>query len=214
VDLGNAPARITWVKRIVVIAASLLVALPGAATAMGPWQLVCASMPAEQPTPAPLRPTVLAFFPWVRPAAKSLRTGPVYLIALSTQTAISRDGDSIDSSGYYLHRALIAIGPTQAGTVTVTGRRLGPRGSRTTIGFSTNGATSCSVSRRLGVVCAHRPLEFATTLRIAPHAGWRIVATELRIGRTGCFQLIASGAGLNQRIPLAVPGPDYGTAGW
>lgn len=181
---------------------------------MGPWQLVCASMPAEQATPSAVRQTALEFFPWVRPAAKSLRTGPVYLIALSTQTAISRDGDSIDSSGYYLHRALIAIGPTQAGTVTITGRRLGPLDSRTTIGFSTNGATSCSVSRRLGVVCANRPLEFATTLRIAPHAGWRIVATELRVGRTGCFQLTASGPGLNRRIPLAVPGPDYGSAGW
>jgi hypothetical protein len=181
---------------------------------MGPWQLVCASTPAERPTPTPLRRTALAFFPWIRPAALSLRTGPVYLIALSTKTAISRDGDSLDSSGYYLHRALIAIGPTQTGEVTVTGHRLGPPDSRTTIGFSTNGATSCSVSRRLGVVCAYRPLQFATTLRIAPHAGWRIVATELRIGRTGCFRLTARGPGLDRTIPLAVPGPDYGTVGW
>jgi hypothetical protein len=40
------------------------------------------------------------------------------------------------------------------------------------------------------------------------------VRTELRIGRTGCFALHASGPELDETIPLAVPGPDYGTAGW
>ncbi|HWB22645.1 MAG TPA: hypothetical protein VG652_07130 [Gaiellaceae bacterium] len=201
-------------KRVLAIALLLVFVATGEATAKSPWQLDCASMPVEHATPTALRKTTLAFFPWIRPAAKSLQAGPVYLIALSSHTAISRDGDSTDTSGYYLHRALIAIGPTQTGTVTVTGRRLGTPGPRTTLGFSTTGATSCSVSRRLGVVCGYRPLTFATSLRIAPRAGWRVVATELRIGRTGCFQLTARGPGLNQTIPLEVPGPDYGTTGW
>ena len=49
---------------------------------------------------------------------------------------------------------------------------------------------------------------------IAPRPGWRIVQTELRIGRTGCFTITASGHNLHAVIPLSVPGPDYGTPGW
>lgn len=200
-------------KLIVVVAALLAVVSPGAATATDPWQLSCASMPAEEQTPSPVRPAVLAFFPWVRPAAQSLRVGPVYLIALSSHAAISRDGDSHDSAGYDLHRAIVAIDPTLSGPVTLTGRRLGPVGLRTMLGFSANGANSCKVSKR-GVVCGIRPLRFATTLRIAPHTGWRIVLTELRIGRTGCFELQVSAAHTEESIPLAIPGPDYGHTGW
>jgi hypothetical protein len=40
------------------------------------------------------------------------------------------------------------------------------------------------------------------------------VHTELRIGRTGCFRITVSGPRLHQSIPIAVPGPDYGTPGW
>ena len=192
------------VKRAALLATLLIFGVPGTATAGNPWQLRCASMPAEQPTPAPLRPTVLAFFPWVHPADRSLRAGPVYLIALSSHSAISRDGDDTDGAGYYLHRALIAISPNQPGTVTLTGRRLGPAGPRTILDFSTNGATSCTVHPP-DVSCGTRPLRFATSLQITPQPGWRIVATELRIGRTGCFQLTASGPHLHQTIPIAVP---------
>src|SRR5262249_10863807 len=82
----------------------------GSASAGGaPWGPRCASMPAEQTAPAPLRSAAVRFFPWIRPAARALRTGPVYLVALSSRTAISRDGDSTDSAGYYLHRALVAV---------------------------------------------------------------------------------------------------------
>jgi hypothetical protein len=64
------------------------------------------------------------------------------------------------------------------------------------------------------VSCGNRSLRYAPRLRVDRHPGWRIVETELRIGRTGCFRLTATGADLTARIPLAVPGPDWGTPGW
>jgi hypothetical protein len=169
-------------------------------------------MPHEQRVPGPLRPAARDFFPWA-PEAGALRIGPVYLLALSYRTELSRDGDERDPRGYYLHRALVAVAPSSRGTIVVTGRRLGRRGPRTTIGFSQTGASRCTVSG-LDVSCPPRPLRFARSLRIAPHRGWRGVKTELRIGRTGCFRLVASGRGLRATIPLAVPGPDWGTPGW
>jgi len=173
----------------------------------------CASMPAEQKAPQPLRSVALRFFPWVRPAASSLHSGPVYLVALSSKTAISRDGDPLDSSGYYLHRALIAVAPGYRARVVVTGRRLGKSALRAAVGFSTSGATACTVNPP-DVSCGSRPLRFALALTIAPRPGWRIVQTELRIGRTGCFAITASGHDLHAVIPVSVPGPDYGTPGW
>ncbi len=191
-----------------------LLLIGGSASAGGnPWNLRCASMPAERPGPQPLRSAALHFFPWVRPAAKALRSGPVYLVALSSKTAISRDGDSTDSSGYYLHRALIAVAPGYRAQVKLTGHRLGKNTRRAALGFSTSGAASCTVNPP-DVACDHRPLRFARTLTVSPHPGWRIVQTELRIGRTGCFAITASGPGLHAVIPLSVPGPDYGTSGW
>jgi hypothetical protein len=189
---------------------SLLAALLFVA-AGNPWNLRCPSMPREQAVPAAVRPAGRAFFPWAH--AEALRSGPVYLLALSTRTAISRDGDDRDPTDHYLHRALVAVAPSFAGPVVLRGRRLGRPGPRTALGFSQNGATHCTVSSRY-VSCRYRPLRFASSLRIAPHAGWRIAATELRIGRTGCFRLVATGAGLSATIPLAVPGPDWGTPGW
>jgi hypothetical protein len=133
--------------------------------------------------------------------------------ALEQHRDISRDGDDTDSTRYYLHRALIAVAPSYAGSVTVSGHRLGRANHRATLGFAQDGATRCSV-RKADVTCGYRLRTFATTLRIAALRGWRIVPTELRIGRTGCFELIATGAGLHEIIPLSVPGPDYGSAGW
>ncbi len=170
-------------------------------------------MPAERPAPAQLQAAALRFFPWIRPAAKALRSGPVYVLALSSKTAISRDGDSMDSSGYYLHRVLIAVAPRYQARVTVMGRRLGKSKLRAALGFSTNGATTCTVNPP-NVTCEARPLQFARALTITSRAGWRIVQTELRIGRTGCFTINASGTGLHAVIPLSVPGPDYGSPGW
>lgn len=190
----------------------LVAGVPGGAAAGNPWQLRCPSMPSEKPVPVALRPAAHAFFPWV-PAPKGLRAGPVYLIALSSRTAISRDGDDTDGAAYYLHRALVAVAPSQSGRVEIRGHRLGRAGRRTVLGFSTNGATRCTVHPPV-VSCGSRTLRFASALRIAPRTDWRIVATELRIGRTGCFELTATGSGLRERIPLAVPGPDYGTPGW
>jgi hypothetical protein len=160
-----------------------------------------------------VRTAALRFFPWVRPAAKGLRSGSVYLVALSSRTAISRDGDDLDGAGFYLHRALIAVAPAYGGALTITGRRVGHAGPRASLGFSTNGATTCTVNPPV-VSCGSRPLRFTTALRIASRRGWRIVRTELRIGRTGCFRINVSGRGLRETIPLAVPGPDYGTPGW
>jgi len=193
---------------------AVLSLLGGSAAAGGnPWNLQCPSMPTERPAPAPLATAALRFFPWVRPAAETLHSGPVYLVALSSRTAISRDGDSTDSSGYYLHRALIAIAPSYRAPVTFAGHRLGTNAGRGALGFSTTGATACTVNP-LDVACGHRPLRFAPALAVTPRSGWRIVQTELQIGRTGCFAITASGRGLHAVIPLAVPGPDYGTAGW
>ncbi len=194
------------------LAAFALLAGPTAG-AGNPWSLHCASRPAEQQAPPAVRAAASSFFPWVRPAEKALRSGPVYLIALSSRTAISRDGDPTDSSGYYLHRALIAVDRRYTAPLVISGRRLGKSTRRATLGFSTNGATACTVSPPV-VSCGSRPLRFARTLGIRPHPGWRIVQTELRIGRTGCFTLTASGRGLHVVIPLSVPGPDYGTPGW
>ena len=193
--------------------AALLLAGGSASAGGSPWDLHCSSTPAEQSAPAPLRTAALRFFPWVRPAAKALRSGPVYLVALSSKTAISRDGDSTDSSGYYLHRALIAVAPSYPAEVKLTGHRLGKSTRRAALGFSTNGATACSVHSP-DVSCGYRPLRFAPGLSIRPRTGWRIVQTELRIGRTGCFTISASGPSLHAVIPLSVPGPDYGTNGW
>ena len=193
--------------------AALLLVGGSAAAGGNPWNLHCASMPAERPTPPPLQAAALRFFPWVRPAAKALRSGPVYLVALSSKTAISRDGDSTDTLGYYFHRALIAVAPSYPARLTLTGQRLGDSTRRAALGFSTNGATACSVNPP-NVSCGSRSLRFARALTIKPRNGWRIVPTELRIGRTGCFAITASGRDLHTVIPLSVPGPDYGTTGW
>ena len=193
--------------------ASLLLISGSAAAGGNPWNPKCASMPAERTAPAQLRTAALRFFPWVRPAAKALRSGPVYLVALSSKSAISRDGDQLDSSRYYLHRALIAIAPSYRDNLVLTGRRLGTSTRRATLGFSTDGATACTVNPP-DVSCGSRPLRFASALKIKRRDGWRITQTELRIGRTGCFAVSATGPGLHAVIPLSVPGPDYGTPGW
>jgi hypothetical protein len=194
------------------VAAVLLVLWCSSAATASPGDH-CASMPAEQKAPAPLRSAALRFFPWIHPAALSLHSGPVYLVALSSKTAISRDGDLLDSSSYYLHRALIAVAPNYRARLVVTGRRLGKSALRAKLGFSTSGATTCTVNPP-DVSCGRRPLRFSVALTIAARPGWRIVQTELRIGRTGCFAITASGNHLHAVIPVAVPGPDYGTPGW
>ena len=118
--------------RVALLTVALLVGAAHEATAADPWQLRCPSMPREQPSPTALRPAVLRFYPWVRPAARSLEAGPIYLVALSSNTAISRDGDDTDGARYYLHRALIAVAPSYAGSVKVSGRRLGRAVARAT----------------------------------------------------------------------------------
>jgi len=168
-------------------------------------------MPAEQRLPSPLLAAARRFFPWVHDL-NGLRSGPVFLVALSTRTAVSRDGDRLDSGGFYLHRALVAVAPWYHAPVTISGRRLGRPGRRTTLGFAA-GAGRCTVHAPL-VSCTWPRVRFASTLRIAAGRGWRIARTELRIGRTGCFRLTATGQRLRRSIPLSVPGPDYGTPGW
>jgi hypothetical protein len=201
-------------RRLTVLALGFAIPFGGTDSARNPWDLQCPSMPTERRAPPALHQVASAFFPWVgSSAADGLQSGPIRLFALSSRTAISRDGDERDGAGYYRHRALLAVAPSYKGTVTITGHRLGRSERRTTLGFSTNGATHCTVSTPV-VSCGKRPLRFAPSLRIAPRPGWRVVETELRIGRTGCFQLAATGPGLRATIPLAVPGPDWGTSGW
>ena len=200
-------------RRFGLLAVLMLLAAPGDAAADNPWQLSCASRPAERPLPAAVQAAAAAFYPWID-HPKALHAGPVYLVALSSRTQISRDGDTLDADGYYLHRALIVIAPTLRGPVSVRGMRIRSPGRRTRLGFSTTGASRCSVSG-VDVVCNRPALRFRTTLRIAAGPGWRIVRTELRIGRTGCFRIALDAPGRrHETIPLAVPGPDYGTPGW
>jgi hypothetical protein len=207
---GRSPNRA--VGTCVLVLAALLLLNGSSASAGNPWQLHCGSTPAERPLPLPLQKTALRFFPWVH-SPMGLRAGPVYLVALSSRTRISRDGDQRDSANYYLHRAFVAVAPSYTGGLTISGRRLGKSGRRTTLGFSTNGATRCTVKSPV-VSCSSRPLRFANALRISSGSEWRIVRTELRIGRTGCFRIDINGQSLRGSIPLAVPGPDYGTSGW
>ncbi|MFL5963538.1 MAG: hypothetical protein ACJ757_11680 [Gaiellaceae bacterium] len=195
------------------VAISILTILTGSAVASDPWDLRCPAMPVEQPSPKPVTTAARQFFPWVKTAGYALHDGTVYLVALSSHTRISRDGDYRDSDNYYLHRALIAVAPSQIGAVTITGARLRGDGPRTTLGFSISGANHCTLASPV-VNCGNRSLRYASRLRIAGHRGWRVVETELRIGRTGCFRITATGANLEARIPLSVPGPDWGTPGW
>lgn len=95
----------------------------------------------------------------------------------------------------------------------IAGHRIGKSKRRAALGFSSDGANTCTVDPP-DVSCGSRPLHFSPTLTVAAHRGWRIVETELRIGRTGCFSMSATGQGLQAVIPLAVPGPDYGRVGW
>jgi hypothetical protein len=178
-----------------------------------PWNLHCATMPREQPLPLTLQRAARSFSPWIGKGESGLQAGPVYLIAGSYRTAISRDGDYTDGSGEYLHRALVAVAPSYRDAVVISGRRLGASGPRTRLGFSRDGASHCTV-RGNDVLCDRRPHNFAGSLTIPARIGWRIVRTELRIGRTGCFEVSATGNGMHVTIPLSVPGPDWGTSGW
>jgi hypothetical protein len=186
---------------------ALLLAVGG-----NPWNLRCPSMPAEQQAPAAVQPAARAFFPWVGRPGLAIHAGPVWLIALSTRTNISRDGDPRDGQGYYLHRALIAVAPSYPAHLTLTGRRIGTTVVRRRIGFE-RGAPDCTVKNPV-VSCGQPSLVWSPALGVPAAAGWRVVRTMLRIGRTGCFELTASGPGLHVTLPLAVPGPDWGTPGW
>jgi hypothetical protein len=197
--------RLPWALAAAVAA----VLLPASAAARNPWNLHCLSMPREQRVPPAVRPAVHAFFPWARRSGENaLRAGPVSLLALSYRSAISRDGDDSDGAGNDLHRALVAVAPWYSQRITLTGRRLGRRRPHTTLAFSTNGATRCTV-RGLDVKCRPRLFHEARALRLPPGRRWRIVKTMLVIPRTGCFRIVATGPGLRAVIPLAVPGPDW-----
>jgi hypothetical protein len=196
------------VRHVFSTALLLAAIVPGAAVGGNPWNLRCPSMQLEQPLPSVLERAARAFSPWIGKNEGGLRAGPIYLVAGSYRTAISRDGDVEDGRGDYLHRVLIAIAPSYSGGVVITGRRLGRAGPRTTLGFSIDGASRCTV-RGNDVLCDHRLFRFARTLAIAGRAGWRVVRTELRIGRPGCFEVSATGNRLHVTIPLSVPGPDW-----
>ena len=161
-------------------------------------------MPLEQALPAPLargREGIRAVGRCAFP--RGLSAGPVYLVAGSYRTAISRDGDFTDSSGAYLHRALVAVAPSFTGPVTITG---GPLKAGAALGFSTDGAIHCSVEK-LGVTCVPRPLRFARRLTVRRRQRLAHRPHRATVPETGCFRLTASGAGLHETIPLAVPGP-------
>lgn len=196
------------------MASTSLLLLVGGSTAAGgnPWSLHCPQMPVEIPVPTALRAQVRRSFPWVPlNDAGATRAGPVWLFALSSRTSISRDGDRTDGYGRYLHRSLVAVGPHYTGSVTIRGHRLGRQGPRTPLRF-TRGTTRCHIFGPTW--CARRPLFERPSLMIPAGEGWRVVRTEIVIGRTGCFTLRATGSRLSRSLPLAVPGPDWGTSGW
>lgn len=199
-------------KRVFPIVLLLAATVPVAAAGGNPWNLRCPSMPLEQPLPAVLERAAHAFSPWIGAHEHGLRTGPIYLIVGSYRTAISRDGDYDDGNGNYLHRAIIAVAPVYSGKLVIAGKHLGRAGARSTLGFSIDGTDRCTV-RGNDVNCGHLLHRFARSLAISGRAGWRIVRTELRIGRTGCFEVSATGNGLHVTIPLSVPGPDWPTPG-
>ena len=113
-----------------------------------------------------------------------------------------------NEAGNDLHRALVAVAPSYPKRITLTGRRLGRPGPHTTLAFSTNGASQCTV-RSVVVSCRPRLYREARALRLPTGRRWRIVKTMLVIPRTGCFRVVAGGPGLRATIPLAVPGPDW-----
>jgi hypothetical protein len=199
------------VRVATLVAVVVVVLAPAGAAARNPWQLRCPSMPREQRVPAAVRGAARAFSPWAGHSAEdAIRAGPVYLLALSYKTQISRDGDDSDGAGNDLHRALVAVAPWYAEPVTLTGRRLGRRRPHTTLAFSTNGASHCTVSG-VDVNCRPRLYREAPALRVPPGRRWRLVRMMLVVPRTGCFRIVASGPGLRRILPLAVPGPDWRT---
>src|SRR4051794_12052004 len=113
-------------RRLVPLLVPLAALAPAGALADGTWDLRCPSMPREQRPPAAVWPAVHAFWPWgPRAFEPGLHAGPVWLLAGSYRTSISRDGDETDSQGYYLHRALVAVAPSSTGAVVLRGHRLG-----------------------------------------------------------------------------------------
>lgn len=167
------------------------------------------AMPREQRVPPAVRPAAHAFFPWDRRGGENaLRAGPVYLLALSYRSSISRDGDDSDGAGNDLHRTLVAVAPSYPKPITLTGRRVGRPGPHTTLAFSTNGATRCTVSG-VDVSCRPRLFDEAPALRVPGGRRWRLVTTMLVLPRTGRFRIVATGPGLRAVIQLAVPGPDW-----
>jgi hypothetical protein len=208
-----------WPRRLLAVAIAVA-ALAGAGVGIaagfgafsGSWNTRCREMPAEAPVPAALRAQVHRSFPWVPlKDAGAIHVGPVWLFALSSHTKISRDGDGSDAQRRYLHRTLVAVGPNYTRRVTISGSRLGTQGPRTKLRF-TQGTKRCTIFGPTW--CARSPLHEAPNLTVAAGTGWRAVRTEIAIGRTGCFALRARGPGLNTSLPLAVPGPDWGTPGW
>ena len=108
-----------------------------------------------------------------------------------------------------------AVQPAAHGFVswaTLTGARLGKPVVRGRLGFE-RGAPSCTVSGA-DVSCGVPSYRWTPALHVPAGTGWRLVRTMLRIGRTGCFRIGIAGAGLHLSLPLAVPGPDWGTSGW
>src|SRR2546423_15369230 len=133
------------VVRLSCALAVAVVLLPASAAARNPSQLRCPSMPREQRVPPAVRPAAHAFFPWDRRGGENaLRAGPVYLLALSSRSQISRDGDDSDGAGNDLHRAVFAVAPAYPKPITLTGRRLGRPGPHTTLALSPNAATRCT----------------------------------------------------------------------
>jgi hypothetical protein len=191
------------------LAVTAVALLAASAAACKPSHQRYQAEPREQRVPPAVRPAAHAFFPWARRSGENaLRAGPVYLLALSYRSTITRDGDESDAAGNELHRALVAVAPSYSHPITLTGRRLGRPGPHTTLAFSTNGATHCTV-QGLNVSCRARLFDEAQALRVPGGRRWRIVRTMLVLPRTGRFRVVARGPGLRAVIPLAVPGPDW-----
>jgi hypothetical protein len=148
-------------------------AQPTSAARSNSWNIHCRQTSPEGRVPERARARARQFFPWAgRSSEIALGPGPVYALMGSSGGAISRDGDSTDERGFYVHRTLFAIDSRYRGSIVVRGARLGvPRQGRAVLWFSTNGAAHCGVHPP-NVTCAPAVLYFAVPGPDYGTSGW------------------------------------------
>jgi hypothetical protein len=164
----------------------------------------------ETRAPPAVRDVAREFRPWAGEAAQTALTErPVYLLAASTSGAISRDGDQRLGRGM-VHRAIVAIAPSYRSAVEIRGMR---RVGSATLRFGVLDPRYVKHIRVNGnIVSEPKVANFLTTevretLKIGESRSgrWRIAEIAVLIGPRGCYELWASGPGLERKIVFLVP---------